>query len=381
MRYMDAGEAHGLGLIAIIGDVPAGLRVNPKNIDDDIARWDRLHGLPATQHAYEGIELLAGVCEGRTTGTPVALCLARAESEGAEGETPTRPRIGSVPRPGTSDLSAALKYDLDDCTAAAERSDARVAAIRIAAAGVAREFLADLGVEVHSYVTRIGEAAMREGPDAQERFAYTPLDVEMSPVRCPSSQATRAMEAQIEEAVQARDTLGGSLCVAVTGLAVGLGGELRGGAGLFSRLASAAFSVEGVCGMAFGSAALSGLRGSEAVDVPSKTSSGFLRTSNRSGGVEGGLSTGLPLMMRIEVAPAPSLGAPVATLDMETLESAACLPSCYDACRVPSVAVAVESEVAFALAQAYRSKFGGDCMGDVHAALDAYNARLARAAR
>jgi chorismate synthase len=376
MRYMDAGETHGLGLVAVVDDVPAGLRINPQNIDDDIARWDRLHGRPAQQRAYEGIELLAGVREGRTTGAPVGLCLARAEAP----DESTLDRQRSIPRPGTSELAGALKRDLDDCGDICDRADARVGAMRVAAAGVAREFLADLGVEIHSYVTRIGDAAMREEPDASERFAYTPLDIEMSSLRCPSAQATRAMEAQVDQAVSEGDTLDGTFRVAITGLVPGLGDDMRSGGSVLPLLATAAFSVEGVRGVEF-ACATDGLRGSQATDAAACTSMGFTRSSNRSGGVEGGVSTGLPVVMTVSVAAPPALNKAVSALDMETLESAACTPGHFDACRVPSVAVAVESELAFALAQAYRAKFGGDCMGDVHAALDAYNARLARAAR
>lgn len=375
MRYMDAGEAHGLGLVAIVDDVPAGLRINPHNIDDDIARWDRLHGRPAQQRAYEGIELLAGVKDGRTVGAPVALCLARAEGDSSE-EGQRR----SVPRPGTSELASALKRDLDDCCDVSDRTDARVGAMRVAAAGVPREFLADLGVEIHSYVTRVGDAAMREEPDASERFVYTPLDIEMSALRCPSAQATRDMEAQIDRAVAAGDTLDGEFRVAITGLMPGLGDDMRPGGGLLPLLAAAAFSVEGVRGVEFG-CATAGLCGSRAVDAPTCSSLGFARSSNRAGGIEGGVSTGLPVIMTVSVAAPPLLGKAAPALDMETLDSADCAPGRFDACCVPSVGVAVESELAFALAQAYRAKFGGDCMGDVHAALDAYAARLARAAR
>lgn len=145
-------------------------------------------------------------------------------------------------------------------------------------------------------------------------------------------------------------------------------------------LAAAAFSVAGVRGVEFG-CATAGLCGSRAIDTPLCTSLGFTRSSNRAGGIEGGVSTGLPIILKISVAAPSALGKEVSALDMETLDSVECAPGRFDACRVPSVAVAVESELAFALAEAYRSKFGGDCMGDVHAALDAYNARLARAAR
>lgn len=221
---------------------------------------------------------------------------------------------------------------------------------------------------------------MREEPDASERFVYTPLDIEMSALRCPSAQATRAMEAQIDRAVAAGDTLDGEFRVAITGLMPGLGDDMRPGGGLLPLLAAAAFSVEGVRGVEFG-CATAGLCGSRAVDAPTCSSLGFARSSNRAGGIEGGVSTGLPVIMTVSVAAPPLLGKAAPALDMETLDSADCAPGRFDACCVPSVGVAVESELAFALAQAYRAKFGGDCMGDVHAALDAYAARLARAAR
>ncbi len=377
MRYIDAGEAHGLGLVAIVDDVPAGLRIRPANINADVERWDRLHGRPCTAHAFGDVELLSGVRAGRSIGSPVALCLARAVSD--EPEVAHR----TVPRPGTAELAAALKFDFDDCSWAAERLDDRTGAVRIAAAGVAREFLAFLGIEIHSYVTRIGTAALREDTAALERFTYAPLDIEMSALRCPSAQTTRAMEAQVDAAVETGETLGGALCVVITGLDAGMGGYGgTGGKSLRAVLAEAAFSVAGVCGVEFGRGpAWADAAGSRFADTPQCSKRGFSHTTNHAGGIEGGLSTGQAVMMRVSVEPSPLPACPVDALDMDTLEQTPCPAGRYDACRVPSVAVAIESEAAFMLAQAYRAKFGGDSMGDVHASVKAYRERLARAAR
>ncbi len=380
MRYIDAGEAHGPGLVAIVDDVPAGLRINLDSIDADVARWDRLHGRPSPGRAHKRVELLSGVRDGRTTGSPVVFWLARADFSAAVSEVSRC----TVPRPGTAELSAALKFDFDDCSCAAERINPQTDAARVAAAGVAREFLADLGIEIHSYVTRVGSALMREEDSALTSFAYKPLDIEMSQIRCPSDQATRAMEAQIDEALTKGETLGGALCVAITGLDAGLGGYIgsQNPISLRAALAGAAFSVEGICGVEFGCGSVwDNPRGSRFADTPECGKLGFSRVTNHAGGIEGGLSTGAPVLMRVVAEPPPTSNWEVVALDMETLERVACPAGHYDACRVPSAAVALESAVAFVLARAYRRKFGGDSMGDVHASLAAYRERLARAAR
>lgn len=387
MRYTIAGSAHEPGLIAVVDGVPSGLRVSSRSINADVTRWNRLNGRPREDADYQDAELMLGVRDGRTTGNPVVLYLDRAEDfalgSPADARHAVLDALGretfAVPHPGTSELAGALKRNFDDCLDVAGRADASTAVARVAAAGVAREFLADFGVEIHSYVTRIGEASMRENEAALEGLAYAPLDIETSSLRCPSAQATRAMEAEIDAAAAAGVALGGQFRLVVTGVVPGLGDYATPGASLAACLAAAVFSVDDVCGVSFGER---GVAASAAIDAPVLGGPfGFSRARNRAGGIEGGVSSGLPIMMLAQAAPPPFTSAASASLDMETLEPAQARCRSYDACRVPSAAVLAESEVAFALARAYIEKFGGDAMADTHKAVEAYRERLARAAR
>ena len=261
-----------------------------------------------------------------------------------------------------------------------EGSSARSQAALIAASAVAREFLAEFGVEIQSYVTRIGAAAMREQPIDFETLRYTPLEIESSPVRCPSAQASRAMEEEIAAARVAGDTLGGEVAVAIHGVAPALG-SYRGG-GMMARLSKAAFSVNDVVSVSFGSACdVTRRRGSAAYDSAVLGAHGFAHATNISGGIEGGLTTGASVVMRVGVAPNASLRAPQKSIDLETLSDAESSSAAYSPCLVGGVAVAIEAEIAFALASAYQERFGGVAMSDIHSSYDAYMRRLRLAAR
>ena len=215
---------------------------------------------------------------------------------------------------------------------------------------MAREFLAEFGVEIQSYVTRIGAAAMREQPIDFETLRYTPLEIESSPVRCPSAQASRAMEEEIAAARVAGDTLGGEVAVAIHGV-VRLG-SYRGG-GMMARLSKAAFSVNDVVSVSFGSACdVTRRRGSAAYDSAVLGAHGFAHATNISGGIEGGLTTGASVVMRVGVAPSASLRAPRKSIDLETLSDAESSSAAYSPCLVGGVAVAIEAEIAF----------GGECV-------------------
>ena len=372
MRYMTAGELRGRDFVAIVADVPAGLRLSADAIDADLDRWACC--CPGAREGVDRVSIVSGISGGRTTGAPVALAL-----DNAAFAASVPAGAGAVPRPGSADLSASLATDADDCCAAAERDVMRACAMRVAASGVAREFLAALGVEVHSYVTRIGAAAMREEPAAFEGLVYTPLSIETSSVRCPSAASTRMMESAMAAARAAGDTLDGEFALVACGVVAGLGGVPASGATMSAALAAAAFSAPGVTGVAFGSAAHGDCSGHAAIARDAKR--GFLRSGNASGGIEGGITTGMPIVMRASVAASPSLGRAVDSIDAETLAPAKAEPSVYEPCIAGASAVVAEAEIAFALAAAYQARFGGACMTDALAAHKAYERRLKLAAR
>lgn len=377
MRHTIAGELHGTQLLAIVSDVPAGLRLRLTSVEADLARWAK--GCSCEQWTpSDCVAVLSGIsADGRTNGGPVSLAIDnRSRCASLEGRDARR---SSVPRPGSTDLMRSLSCDADDCSAALECAFSNSDAALVAASSVAREFLADFGVEIHSYVTRVGNAAMRETDADFAGLSYAPLEIETSNLRCPSAQATRAMEEEIAAAREDGESLGGQIAMVVTGLAAGLG--KIGSGGLAARLSAAAFSFAEVTGVSFGHSSRSLLRGSDSVDGICVGPAGFSRLSNIAGGIEGGLSTGLPLVMRIDAAPSPAFARCVSSVDFETLEpSEASSPDCA-VCVVPGLAVAIESRIAFELASAYQERFGFAAMSDIQAAHAAYDRRLKLAAR
>ena len=371
MRYVFAGESHGPCLTAIVEDVPAGLRVSESQINSDLARRQSGYGRGGRQSIErDTVQVTSGIRFGKTIGSPVTLTVRNRDWENwtdrmaVFGEEPEGLVREVTPRPGHADLVGALKTNTDDCRNILERSSARSTAARVAAAGIAREFLADLGVEVFSYVNRIGEAEFRE---------------ESPFVNCVNAQATRAMIAEIERAKAERDTIGGTFRVVATGLVPGLGGYATADDRLTARLGQALFSIQAMKGVEFGMGFEVARRlGSEVHDpiVLDRERDCFTRTSNNAGGLEGGMTTGLPLVATVAMKPIPTLMRPLATVNMDTLEVADASKERSDVCAVPAAAVVAEGEVAFVLANAYQEMFGGSCMADIKANLKSYKARL-----
>ncbi len=389
MHYVTAGEAHAPSFIAVVDGVPAGLRITAESIDADLDR--RIQGLcsGASSAHSDRVEILSGVRFGRTVGTPVALRVENPDwrawrtSMAVFGEAPADATRRSIPCPGRADLAGSLKYDLDDCRDVEERAGARETVARVAASGIAREFLADVGVGVFSYVTRIGDAAISEVDPMVDAAEYKPLDIETSEVRCPCAKTTRLMKRAVDDARAKGDTLGGSFRVVVTGLLPGMGGYAQGSDRLASKLAAALFAIPAVRSVEVGLGAdFARMCGSETFDAVKHTrKQGFTRQSNRAGGLEGGLTTGMPLIITVAVhAPLPAQNA-ASSIDMETFAAVSPQIHAGDVCLAPSAAVVAEGEVAFVLAEAYLRKFGCDTMTDIKASMKAYRQRLRTASR
>lgn len=390
MQYITAGESHGSALVAIVSGVPAGLKVSKEHIDSDLARRQRGYGRGGRQKIEtDKVEFIGGVRFGKTIGSPVSVLIKNDDaSSWTDVMSTTNPAPKDLkrevtPRPGHADLVGALKTDTDDCRNILERSSARETAARVAAAGIAREFLADLGVEVFSYVTRIGSAEYVEEEPMVQAPDYKPLSIELSEVRCPSEEASVNMMAEIDKAKEAGDSLGGTFRVVATGLLPGLGGYASGSDRLTSKLGAALFSIPAIKGVEFGlgfeAAKLSGSQVHDPIYVSKKD--GFYRTQNNAGGLEGGMSTGMPLIITAAMKPIPTLMKPLNTVNLDTLETVEASSERSDTCAVPAAAVVAEAEVAFVLAQAYLDKFGSDNMTDIKAAIKAYKQRLKTVSR
>ena len=390
MQYITAGESHGSALVAIVSGVPAGLKVSKEHIDSDLARRQRGYGRGGRQKIEtDKVEFIGGVRFGKTIGSPVSVLIKNDDASSwtdimsATNPAPKDLKREVTPRPGHADLVGALKTDTDDCRNILERSSARETAARVAAAGIAREFLADLGVEVFSYVTRIGSVEYMEEEPMVQAPDYKPLSIELSEVRCPSEEASASMMAEIDKAKEAGDSLGGTFRVVATGLLPGLGGYASGSDRLTSKLGAALFSIPAIKGVEFGlgfeAAKLSGSQVHDPIYVSKKD--GFYRTQNNAGGLEGGMSTGMPLIITAAMKPIPTLMKPLNTVNLDTLETVEASSERSDTCAVPAAAVVAEAEVAFVLAQAYLDKFGSDNMTDIKAAIKAYKQRLKTVSR
>ena len=349
-----AGESHGPALVAIVTGLPAGLALDRDAIDADLRRRQQGYGRsPRQQLEHDEVEVLAGLRHGRTLGTPLTLVVRNRDHKNwAWGMSPWLPegepqgkgtKPVTLPRPGHADLAGAQKFALEDVRDALERASARQTAVSVAAGAVAKALLAEIGVTVW------GEARAEAGAD----------------------------ELEVEEARAERDTLGGVVEVRAQGVPPGLGSYATKEERLDARLAAALMGIQAVKGVEIGEGfALAGLRGSEAHDEIVRDEQGLRRTSNRAGGLEGGVSNGEELVVRAAMKPLPTLMQPLASVDLQTGEPGEALVERSDVSAVEALAVVAEAAVAWELARAARQKFGGDALGDFLAAHNAYLERI-----
>jgi chorismate synthase len=380
-RFTTAGESHGPGLVAIVEGMPAGLELDREALDRDMARRQLGHGRGGRMKIEsDSVEIRAGVRHGRTLGSPVALLVANrdyANWEERMSPWPVDADIDEVhlPRPGHADLVGALKYGHSDIRNVLERASARETAARVAAGSIARAFLSALGASVHSHVLQIASVRAPERPDLE------PADFERvddDPVRCLDPEASAAMVAEVDRLRKENESLGGSFEVRAFGLVPGLGSHVSWEDRLDGRLAGAVASIQSVKGVAIGEAwDVAGRPGSEAHDeIFWSKERGYYRETNHAGGLEGGMTNGLPLSVRAAIKPISTLTKPLRSVDTETREPAEALRERTDSTVVPAAAIVAEAMVCLTLARCYREKFGGDHIDDVFAAVDAYKQRI-----
>jgi chorismate synthase len=378
-RFVTAGESHGPGLTAIVEGLPAGLELAPEDIDDDLARRQLGHGRGGRMKIEKDrARITAGVRHGRTLGSPVCMWVENRDYQNWEERMnpwPVDAEVDEVhlPRPGHADLAGIQKFGHTDVRNVLERASARETAARVAAGGLAKAFLRPLGVEVRSHVTRIGTVTAA----APNPLAIGDLEsVDRSPVR--ALDASEAMVAEIDAARKANESLGGEFEVIAFGLVPGIGSHVSWEERLDGRLAQAIMSIQALKGVGIGDGfALAERVGSEAHDeIFWSDDQGYNRETNRAGGIEGGMTTGDPLVVTGAMKPLPTLTKPLRSVDTETKEPAQALRERTDSCTVPAAGVVGEAMVALVLAAAYREKFGGDHMDDVRAALAAYRDRI-----
>jgi chorismate synthase len=382
LRLITAGESHGPGLTCIVEGLPAGLRLTPEDLNRDMARRQLGHGRGGRMKIErDSAEVTAGVRHGSTLGGPVALQVANrdyANWEERMNPWPVAEPVAEVhlPRPGHADLVGTQKYKQTDVRNILERASARETAARVAGGGLCKAFLRALGVEVYSHVVQVASvhAPARERELTSADFAA----VDDSPVRCLDADASKAMVREIDKLRKANESLGGVFEVQAFGLLPGLGSHVSWEERLDGRLAMAICSIQAMKGVSIGDGfAVAGVPGSEAHDeIFYSEEHGYFRETNRAGGLEGGMTNGSPLIVRGAMKPLPTLTKPLRSVDTETHEPAQALRERTDSCTVPAAGVVGEAMVAFVLADAYRSKFGGDHIDDVLQAANAYRERI-----
>ena len=365
LRFLTAGKSHGPALTAILEGMPAGLPLSAGDLANDLARRQTSYGAGGRMKIEQDeARILAGVMAGQTTGAPIALLIENkdyAKWRDKEIEPLT------TPRPGHADLTGAVKYGYRDLRVALERASARETAARVAVGSVCRALLAQFGVQIGSYVTAIGgveaDQARLDALSFSDRFALA----EGNDLRCPDLEVLEAMRKRVWDCMQAKDTVGGVFEVAVLGLPPGLGSHVHFDRRLGGRLLGAVGSIHAIKGVEIGHAFENAAKyGTEVHDEIFADEDGRLvRKTNRSGGLEGGITTGEPLIIRAAMKPISTTLNPLRSVNLATGEAEPTRYERSDFNAVPRAGVVAEAMVAFVLADALLEKLGGDSLDEM----------------
>jgi len=384
LRWLTAGESHGPALLAILEGLPAGVEVSTAYIGAALERRRAGYGRGARMSfERDEVELLAGVRHGLTLGSPIAVRIGNTEWPKwsvVMAADPVEPQVLAGlarnapltrPRPGHADLAGMQKYGFDDARPVLERASARETAARVALGAVAQAFLRQVGgIEVLSHVVAIGAAAT---PSDSVPVPADRVRIDEDPVRCLSAAGSAAMVVEIDAAKADADTLGGVVEVVVHGLPPGLGSHVHWDRRLDARLSAALMGIQAIKGVEVGDGFdVARRRGSMAHDEIEAGPDGIRRVTGRSGGVEGGMSTGEVLRVRAAMKPISTLSRPLATVDVATGNPATAIAQRSDVCAVPAAGVVAEAMVALVLAEAVAEKFGGDSVPETRRNLAGY---------
>ena len=378
LRYLTAGESHGPGLVTIVEGLPKGLDIAAEDFALELARRRQGYGR-GRRMAIENdeLEILGGVRHGKTLGSPVAVLIRNTEwPKWEEVMSPEPASAGNPitrPRPGHADLAGMIKYDTGDARDILERASARETAARTVAGVLASRLLSEVDVSIVSHVSAIGDVESQgpsPGPDDRDR-------VDSNEVRCFDETASRLMIEAIDQAQADKDTLGGVIEVLAYGVPVGIGSHVHYDRRLDSQLALSFMSIPAIKGVEVGDGFdVAALPGSKSHDEIVRTEGLISRSTNRAGGVEGGMSNGEPIRVRAAMKPISTLMQPLKTVDMSTGDEAQAVRERSDVCAVPAAAVVGEQMMALALAPEFQRKFGGDTVSDFIYAVEHYRSKV-----
>ena len=424
LRYITAGESHGKALIGILEGIPLGLAISATDIDRDLKRRQGGHGRGGRMKIEsDHAEILSGVRWGKTIGSPITLLIENKDwanwQEVMSSENPPIPPFSkggkggfvTRPRPGHADLAGAIKYDSHDIRNILERSSARETAMRVALGAMAKKFLSEFNIKVGSYVIQIGKISSQQSAVSTPSLTLpprgggkgwggasrlTPHDLlsifekaEKSPVRCPDEVASKKMVKLIDKAVKEGNSLGGIFEVFVIGIPVGIGSHIQWDKRLDGRLAQALISIQAIKGVEVGLGfEISRRFGSEVMDeifyTPSPSPSplegegrvggppGFYRKTNYAGGIEGGITNGMPIILKAAMKPIPTQRKPLRSIDIITKRPVEAAYERSDICAVPAASVIGEAMIALTIADAFLEKFGGDSIAEVKRNYNSY---------
>ena len=377
IRFLTAGESHGPALIGVIEGLPSGLEIEAADINAELKRRQGGYGRGGRMKIEsDEVRLLSGVRWGLTLGSPLSLMIENRDfanwAEGMSAEAGARGSIDAVtrPRPGHADLSGALKYAHDDVRNVLERSSARETAMRVAVGAVMKLYLAAYGIFIGSYVRSVCE--VEADIPANADIAELARAAEDSEMRCPDEAATGRMKERVDKAQADGDSLGGVFEVFALGLPVGLGSHVHWDRRLDGRLAQALMSIQAIKGVEVGQGfRAAGLPGSEVMDEIGGVYPP-VRSTNNAGGLEGGMTNGMPLTARVAMKPIPTLRRALKSVDIISGEPVEAAYERSDICAVPAASVIGEAMTAIVLAEAVSEKFGGDSMAETLANHAAY---------
>jgi len=365
LRFLDAGESHGRSIVAILEGLPFGIPVNSEIIDKELYRRRMGYGRSARMDIEsDQVRIISGVRMGVTLGSPIALEVRNAESEKWEKvmsvEAKQNIPVLTQLRPSHADLAGAIKYGTRDVRTILERASARETVGRVSAGAIAKSFLRIFDIEIYSHVLSVNKV--------QARIDYESLNIEFlkkadqDPMRCLDPEASQQMIREIDEAREKGDSLGGVFEVIAFGIPIGLGSHVQWDRRLDGRIAASIMSIQAIKGVEIGCGfTLSGMRGSEAADqIYHEEGKGFRHSSNRAGGIEGGITNGEPVVARAAMKPIPTLTSPLDSIDLCNKKRIKAAVERADVCAVPAAAVIAESALAFVLADALLEKLGGD---------------------
>ncbi len=378
LRYLNAGESHGRGLMAVVEGLPAGLPLSADIINHDLARRQGGYGRGGRMRIEKDqVEFYCGVRKGKALGNPLGLLIRNRDWENwkdimaAEPGLPSTERVVTRPRPGHADLVGAIKYGHRDIRNVLEKASARETAIRVAVGAVAKALLSQCDMRVVSYTTRIGSVTAPPVDDYVAAYERA----EQSQVRCPDAEANEKMIEHIRSAKHTGDSLGGIFEVVVLNPPIGLGSYVQWDRRLSARLAMAAMSIQAMKGVEIGMGFESACRfGSEVHDdiYPSESKPGFARKTNRAGGLEGGITNGQPIVLRVAMKPIATLYQPKQSVDIETKQPFKATVERSDICTVPAAGVVGEAVIAYEIANAMLEKFSGDTLEEMKRNFDSY---------